>query len=109
MQKTDVRNAMRTKMNNVVKQKTVMISGVAVRVDGHGRYCMNDLHKAAGGEEKSRPNQFLRIDQTVALIAEIETAQMCAVKTTAGRNGGTYAVKELVYAYARTMLLNRNR
>jgi hypothetical protein len=73
---------------------------VLIRRDAEGRYCLNDLHKAAGGEEKSRPNQFLRIDQTVALIAEIETAQMCAVKTTAGRNGGTYVVKQLVYSYA---------
>lgn len=87
-------------MNQITQYEPVTIAGVSIRRDAEGRYCLNDLHKAAGGEEKTRPNQFLRIDQTVALIAEIETAQMCAVKTTAGRNGGTYAVKELVYAYA---------
>lgn len=65
-----------------------------------GLYSLNDLHKAAGGEDKHRPNQFLRLDQTQALIAEIETAQMCAVKTKEGKRGGTYVCRELVIAYA---------
>jgi hypothetical protein len=65
-----------------------------------GLFSLNDLHAASGGEAKHRPNQFLRADQTKALVAELETAQICAVKTIEGRNGGTYACRELVIAYA---------
>lgn len=41
--------------------------------------------------------------QTIGLIEEIETTQnlgSSAVSTVMGRNGGTYVVKQLVYAYA---------
>ena len=71
-----------------------------VRQDEHGRYSLNDLHQAGGGDPIHRPNQFLRLDQAKALIAEMETAQICAVSTTEGRGGGTYVARELVYAYA---------
>lgn len=79
--------------------QNLTISNVSIR-QFDGLYSLNDLHQAAGGEEAQRPNQFIRLDQTKALAAEIETAQMCAVKTKEGRNGGTYVAKELVYAYA---------
>ncbi|RRD41637.1 KilA-N domain-containing protein [Comamonadaceae bacterium OH3737_COT-264] len=75
------------------------IDEVAVR-QHDGLFSLNDLHKASGNIEAQRPNQFLRIDQTKALIQELKTAQICAVKTKEGRNGGTYACRELVIAYA---------
>jgi len=70
-----------------------------------GLYSLNDLHKASGAEEKHAPNRWLRIDQTKALIAEIEQTPDLAfapVKSVRGGPGGsgTYACKELVYAYA---------
>lgn len=76
------------------------IANTGIHQDAEGRFSLNDLHRASGGEERHRPNQFLRIDTTQALIAEIETAQICAVSTKEGRNGGSFACKELVYAYA---------
>lgn len=65
-----------------------------------GLFSLNDLHKASGNNKSQRPGNFLGIDQTKALIAEIETAGISAVKTNEGRNGGTYACRELVIAYA---------
>lgn len=65
-----------------------------------GLYSLNDLHRASGGNPSHRPGNFLQIDQTKALVAEIETAGIPAVSTREGRNGGTYACRELVIAYA---------
>lgn len=71
-----------------------------IRQDEDGRYCLNDLHRASGGDPNHRPRQFLRNKQTKALVREMETAQICAVHTEEGAAGGTYAAKEMVYAYA---------
>lgn len=65
-----------------------------------GLYSLNDLHVASGSAEKDRPSHFLRNDQTKALVSELENVQICAFKILQGRNGGTYACKELVIAYA---------
>ncbi len=36
-------------------------------------YSLNDLHKAAGSEEKHKPANFMRLDQTQELVKEICT------------------------------------
>ncbi|MHB1896972.1 MAG: KilA-N domain-containing protein [Metallibacterium sp.] len=73
-------------------------------IHAEGRYCLNDLHRASGGEERHRPNYWSQLDVTQELIFEVLTAGIPAVKTpletTEGRYGGTWAVKALVYAYA---------
>ena len=79
---------------------TLLVLDTPIRTDVDGRFSLNDLHKAAGGENKHRPGEWLRNSQTADLIAEIETAGIPAVKSQEGRNGGTYVAKELVYAYA---------
>lgn len=95
--------------------KPLTIGEFNIRQDEDGRYCMQDLHKASGALEKHRPTFFLRNQQTKDLIGEIENYanlqssenDRCAdlhiaVKVIKGGSGeqGTYAVKELVYAYA---------
>lgn len=69
-----------------------------------GLYSLNDLHAAAGGEEKHAPTNFMRLDQTRALVTEICSAEMQIIptKTVRGRGKaqGTYVCRELVYAYA---------
>ncbi|SFM56472.1 KilA-N domain-containing protein [Nitrosomonas communis] len=69
-----------------------------------GLYSLNDLHKAAGGEDKHRPNQFIRLEQTQELIAELSCADLRIIPvkkiTGRGKEQGTYACKELVIAYA---------
>jgi len=86
-------------MSTAIQPATLSVGSVPIH-QHDGLYSLNDLHKAGGGDEKHRPNQFLRNEQTQALIAELETARICAVRTREGRNGGTYACKELVIAYA---------
>ena len=78
----------------------ITIANTAIRADSEGRYCLNDLHKASGGNPNHRPGEWMRNNQTADLIAEIETAGISAVSAKEGRSGGTYACKELVYAYA---------
>lgn len=88
------------------------IAGTGIRQDDHGRYSLNDLHKAAGGSRRFEPNRWLRLDQTQALIREMEnypdlgsldgaeTTGIPVVSTAEGRRGGTFVAKELVYSYA---------
>ena len=76
------------------------IGEIAVR-QLDGLFSLNDLHKAAGGEAKHQPALFMRMEQTQALIAEIgNSTDSQSFKTKEGRNGGTYACRELVIAYA---------
>ena len=65
-------------------------------------YSLNDLHQASGGLDKHAPFRFARLDTTKELAKEIENenAQICAIKTTRGTQGGTYACEELVLSYA---------
>ncbi|WP_131753677.1 phage antirepressor KilAC domain-containing protein [Burkholderia vietnamiensis] len=82
---------------------TLTITGVAIRTDAEGRYCLNDLHRAAGGESKHQPAFWMRNAQTQALIGEIGNSanlQSSPVASVEGRDGGTFVAKELVYAYA---------
>jgi len=63
-----------------------------------GRYLLNDLHKAAGNQSKHRPSYFLAGQQIQELIAELEKDGIPAIYKK--QRIGTYACKELVYAYA---------
>lgn len=74
------------------------IADISIRQDSEGRYNLNDLHKAAGGEAKHRPNYFLKNQQTIELIEEMEIAEISAIQSKQGL--GTFVVEDLVYAYA---------
>lgn len=85
------------------------VAGVAVRQDAHGRFCLNDLHKAAvrngANERTAEPGKFFASPHIANLRDELEKETThdlgsLPVWTKEGRNGGTYACKELVYAYA---------
>ncbi|MBS1003197.1 phage antirepressor KilAC domain-containing protein [Acetobacter thailandicus] len=73
-----------------------------IHQDDKGRYCLNDCHKASGAGNKNRPSIWADNSQTKALIAEIQSeAGIPALVVSKGGNAsGTYACKELVYAYA---------
>lgn len=89
------------------------ISNTPIKQDTAGRYSLNDLHNASGGERKHEPAAWLRLDQTNELIQEILNTQIPVFKNNSevavnkqpvsskkGRYGGTYVCKELVYSYA---------
>jgi hypothetical protein len=84
---------------------SLTICSTSIRTDYEGRYCLNDLHAASGGEDKTKPSNFFRPDSTSALIDELLTSEhlkvaIAPLRAVAGRTGGTWVVKELVYAYA---------
>lgn len=82
----------------------LIVADVAIRRDEEGRYCLNDLHRAAGGESRHQSAFFMKRPETVELIAELSNSAVqknyTPVVSKAGRYGGTYVCKELVYAYA---------
>ena len=92
-------------MSNIVtsadyQNKEVVIGDITIGQDDEGRYCLNDVHKASGEAQKHRPKYWLENGQTQALISEAEKGGIPPVSVMPGRNGGSYVVKELVYAYA---------
>ncbi|WP_228256855.1 MULTISPECIES: KilA-N domain-containing protein [Acinetobacter] len=93
--------------------KPFVIGEFTIRQDEDGRFCLNDLHKASGGADKHQPAYFMRNKQTNDLILEINNSANLqslendrsanlhiAFKKIEGAKGGTFVVKELVYAYA---------
>ncbi|MDR2224659.1 MAG: KilA-N domain-containing protein [Providencia sp.] len=86
----------------------LVIDGVSVRQDFNGRFCLNDLHRTAGGENKHKPSYFLNNEQTKALINELlftggnpsSEENQPVIVINGGSERGSYACKELVYAYA---------
>ena len=85
---------------------SLTILGTKVRQDAHGRFCLTDLHRSAvaAGEDYKRcqVEHFLRNDSTQALANELREngeLEFEPIASVAGRYGGTYVAKELVYAY----------
>ncbi|OGC00128.1 hypothetical protein A2V82_16450 [candidate division KSB1 bacterium RBG_16_48_16] len=50
---------------------TFTVANTVIRQDAEGRYCLNDLHRAAGGEKRHTPSRWLRISQVKAFIKEL--------------------------------------
>lgn len=98
---------------------TLTIGEIAIhRNDNHNHlYSLNDLHKAAGGEERHKPSNFMRLDTTQALIAELNSSSSSGLRNInsrcsdlsiinfdvvrgKGKEQGTFVCKEIVYSYA---------
>jgi hypothetical protein len=80
-------------MNDVIK-----IGGFEIRENDQGWYCLNDLHRASGGEKRHYPNYFMELEQTKSLIYEMEVTGIPVTQTI--KNVGTFVKKEIVYAFA---------
>ena len=88
---------------------TVLNNKIGITEDG--LYCLNDFHRASGGQKKHAPYRFMRNAETRKLVKAVErTPNMVngnstkAYKIIKGGNAkskqGTYVCKELVYRYA---------
>jgi hypothetical protein len=85
-------------MTETYSTQNLTLLDTVIRRDEAGRFCLNDLHRAAGGEKRHQPSDWLRIDQTQELIAEIEIPGIPGIVSKQGL--GTFVCKELVYSYA---------
>lgn len=90
-------------VNQAVCTKPIVIADVSINQDVEGRHSLNDLHKAAGGQRRHEPKNWLNNQQTQELIEVIVNTGMSVISpitSKRGCKGGTYVCKELVYAYA---------
>lgn len=88
----------------------LIIEDTYVRQDDQGRFSLNDLHQAAGGEDRHAPNRFTRTDTFSDLVQVLTPEMASGTPEVAARppvtiisNGsrvGTFVARELVYAYA---------
>lgn len=79
---------------------------IQIRIDKEGRYCLNDLHKAAIASglsvERKNPSDFFRTDMAKNFIGSLQKVDETThepVVSKEGRNGGTYAVRLLAQRY----------
>lgn len=86
---------------------TVLVADVKVRQDKHGRFSLNDLHKAAvaaGANKRTKePGKFLASQSVKDFIVYLDTqnkgiASVESIK--GGKNQGTYAVELVAIRYA---------
>lgn len=91
-------------MGQHFSNQTFTLGSTSIRCDSEGRFLLNDLHRASGALDKHKPPFWLRNEQTKDLIDELQkcnSVKISAINIVRGMsNQGTYAVKELVYAYA---------
>jgi hypothetical protein len=78
------------------------INKTDISQDAEGRYSLNALHKAAGGENSLKPSLFYRSNSFKSVV-EILKAQNRAFEPIVkkqGKYGGTWICRELVLKYA---------
>jgi hypothetical protein len=91
--------------------KPLVISNTAIRQDTQGRYCLNDLHRAAMDRDRAtkahRPGEFTRRAETKRLIKAAKersvNSRIDPIAVVKGGNAaeqGTFVARALVYAYA---------
>jgi KilA-N domain len=98
------------KVNNTSTQNpnnSIRIGDVVIQQSANGLYSLNDLHKASGGNQKHRPKYWLETDQAKELLEFLASENLKGgippfkpLEIIKGKYGGTFACKELVYAYA---------
>ena len=80
----------------------VVIAGVTIWQDVHGRYSLNKLYEASGSKSRKEPSKWLENKSTQELIAELEKQNTfsCIDVVKGGNAAGTYAHELLAVSYA---------
>jgi len=87
-------------MTEIVQHKGITIANTLIATDSEGRFRLNDLHQAAGGERRHGPSLWLENEKTKALAEEMTDTEIPVSVIKGGLKQGTYVCRELVYAYA---------
>lgn len=74
----------------------ISVANVAIR-QFDNLYSLNDLHKAAGGEKRHQPANWLRSQQAIDLIEYLKSEELESIQKKQGL--GTFVSKELVVHY----------
>ncbi|MGJ0579064.1 phage antirepressor KilAC domain-containing protein [Xenorhabdus bovienii] len=98
---------------NIANNNLPVIAGVEITTDSEGRFNLNALHRASGGDAHKKPSQWLRRNETKALIEELESnslknsqsvnlhpAQKSIIIVNGGTTPGTFAHELLAVSYA---------
>ncbi len=79
----------------------LIINGVPISLFEERLYCLNDLHKAAGGQKKHQPSNFTSLKGTIEMLNVLPGCRWEKIHSVCGgHKQGTFVCKELVYAYA---------
>ena len=85
-------------------QNQIQLYDTQIRQDEQGRFCLNDLHRASGGNPIHAPSQFLRLKGTKDFVQVLDShnANMHSALEiiNGGMNQGCYADEKIVYKYA---------
>jgi phage antirepressor YoqD-like protein len=81
-----------------------VVAGVPVNTDDQGRFNLNALHRASGGESHKKPSEWIRTKQSKDLVKELSVnsrlGQNAINSVRGGSSPGTYAHELLAISYA---------
>ena len=77
----------------------ITILSTNVRQDESGLFCLNDLHKAAGGHSRHLPSKWLHLQRTQATLKALKAKTGIPVIHTK-QQFGTFVPKIMLYDYA---------
>lgn len=95
-------------MSNLIESNQPIVAGISITTDDKGRFNLNALHRASGGEKKKGPSYWLALQGTKDLIQTLVAQQITDTDISVspiesikgGINQGTYAHELLAISYA---------
>lgn len=82
---------------------SLILNGTEIRSDEFGRYCLTDIYRASNLPAHKRPVKFEATPSFKGIqeVLKVRTRTFAPYEKTRGRyNGGTWACKEMLIAYA---------